>query len=143
MIKIETFHHVSVPIANLENSRKFYEQILGLEKIESRPDLGFEGAWYKLDRDRQLHIIVHDRSKSTLRERKKLDPRDVHFAIRVNNYHETLEFLHSKGYQQNANDELYEMKESPKNPTPWQQIYIMDPDRNVIELNVERPHDEA
>ena len=30
------------------------------------------------------------------------------------------------------------MKESPVNVTPWSQIYVTDPDGNVIELNVER-----
>lgn len=143
MFKIETFHHVSVPVTNLENSKKFYEEILGLEKIEERPPLDYDGAWYKLGDDHQLHLIVHDRSQSTFRERKKLDSGDVHFAVRVKNYQETLEFLRSKGYQQNTDDELCEMEESPNNPTPWQQLYIMDPDRNVIELNAERLHDEA
>jgi catechol-2,3-dioxygenase len=28
--------------------------------------------------------------------------------------------------------------ESPRNMTPWAQIYVTDPDGNVIELNAER-----
>jgi hypothetical protein len=27
------------------------------------------------------------------------------------------------------------MKDRPQNPTPWPQIYVTDPDGNVIELN--------
>jgi hypothetical protein len=30
------------------------------------------------------------------------------------------------------------IKESPDNVTPWAQLYITDPDGNVIEFNAER-----
>jgi hypothetical protein len=31
-----------------------------------------------------------------------------------------------------------ECRALPDNPTPWAQIYVTDPDGNVIELNAER-----
>jgi glyoxylase I family protein len=96
MFTIESIHHVSLPVADLARSKQFYQEILGLTEIK-RPPFDFPGAWYQLG-DRQLHLILH--SNSTFREGKMVDSRDIHFAIRVNSYRETREFLHSKGFIQ-------------------------------------------
>lgn len=134
MFKIETLHHVSLPVTELKVSEKFYGEIVGLKKIE-RPDFKFKGAWYEVG-EQQLHLIVHD--KSTFREGKSVDSRDIHFAIRVSSYRETRDFLRSKGFHPEAEDELMRMKESPDATAGFPQLYIMDPDRNVIELNAEK-----
>jgi catechol 2,3-dioxygenase-like lactoylglutathione lyase family enzyme len=127
---------VTIPVRDLDASRNFYTEILGLQEIE-RPDFDFGGAWYQLG-DRQLHLICDEKATSTFRDGKSLDSRDAHFAVRVKSYRQTRDFLRSKGYSEDAQDELMRMKENPQNPTPWRQLYIMDPDRNVIELNADR-----
>ena len=134
MLKIEILHHVSLPVSDLKRAEQFYESILGLEKIE-RPPFDFEGAWYQLG-DRQLHLIVH--ARSTFRASKEVDSHDIHFAIRVNSYRDTRNFLRSKGYRPDADDEFKKMRENPKATAGFPQLYIMDPDRNVIELNAEQ-----
>ena len=134
MFRIETLHHVSLPVSDLKRSEEFYESILELEKIE-RPPFDFEGAWYQLG-DRQLHLIVHH--GSTFREGKGVDSHDVHFAIRLHSYRDARDFLRSKGYHPEAGDEFKKMRENPKATAGFPQLYIMDPDRNVIELNAER-----
>ena len=133
MFTIESIHHVSLPVADLERSKQFYQEVLGLTEIE-RPPFDFPGAWYQLG-DRQLHLIVHN--NSTFREDKAVDTRDIHFAIRVKSYHETREFLRSKGFHPDAKHEFKKMEERPQSVAGWPQLYIMDPDRNVIELNAE------
>ena len=134
MFTIESIHHISLPITNLERSKQFYQEVLGLIEIE-RPPFDFPGAWFQLG-DRQLHLIVHNHS--TFREGKAVDSRDIHFAIRVDSYRETREFLRSKGFHPEAGDEFKKMKEDPHSTAGWPQLYIMDPDRNVIELNAEQ-----
>ena len=134
MFKIETIHHVSLPVSDRKRAEQFYESILGLAKIE-RPPFDFDGAWYQLG-DRQLHLIVHDRS--TFRASKEVDSHDIHFAIRVNSYCDTRNFLRSKGYHLDAVDEFKKMRENPKATAGFPQLYIMDPDRNIIELNAEQ-----
>jgi len=134
MITMESIHHVSLPVMDLERSKQFYQEVLGLTEI-NRPPFDFPGAWYQLG-DRQLHLIVHN--NSTFRKEKTVDARDIHFAVRVNSYQETREFLHSKGFHPKADDELKKMKESPHSTAGWPQLYIMDPDGNVIELNAEK-----
>ena len=115
---------------------RFYGEILGLQEIQ-RPPFDFGGAWYLLG-DRQLHLIRDEKGTSTFRDGKTLDARDAHLAVRVKSYRQTRDYLRSKGYSEDAQDELIRMKESPQNPTPWRQLYVMDPDRNVIELNADR-----
>ena len=138
MITTKTLHHVSLPVTDLDRSRQFYSEILGLQEIE-RPPFNFPGAWFQVGSG-HIHLIVHNRS--TLRDGKALDSRDIHFAIRVGSYHETRKFLHSKGYHPEAEDPLMKLKESPHATAGFPQLYIMDPDRNMIELNAEHLDEE-
>jgi glyoxylase I family protein len=133
MLEIETIHHVSVPVADLDRARRFYREVLGLQEI-TRPPFDFPGAWYRAG-DRDLHLIVSERS--TFRAGKGIDSRDIHFAIRVSSYRRALEYLRSRGYRPDAKDDLQKIKESPKGTAGFPQIYILDPDRNVIEINAE------
>lgn len=134
MFKIETIHHISLPVTDLKRSMQFYGEVLGLKEIK-RPPFDFPGTWYQVG-DRQLHLIVH--SKSTFREKKPVDSRDIHFAVQVNSYRETRDFLRSKGFHPEAEDEFKNTKESPKGTAGFPQLYILDPDRNVIELNADK-----
>lgn len=123
MLVVETLHHVSIPVTDLERSKHFYGQLLGLPEIV-RPPFDFPGAWYQLG-DRQLHLIVNA-SAGTLRGSSDVDSRDGHYAIRIRSYRETLDHLRAQGIP---------CRERPKNLTPWPQIYVVDPDGNVLELN--------
>lgn len=133
MIEITGLHHVSLPVTNLERSRAFFGGVLGLKEIE-RPPFEFAGAWYGVG-DRQLHLIVHD--KPTLRTRG-IDSHDVHFAMRVTSYRATLEFLKSRGYSSEARDAGLKLRENQWGKAGFPQLFILDPDRHVIELNAAR-----
>jgi glyoxylase I family protein len=121
-------HHVSVCVTDLTRARHFYGEVLGLREL-ARPDLGFPGAWYAVGTTQELHLIVHPPSK-TMRGTPEIDGRDGHFAFRVASYEDTLARLRRYGVA---------LIESPRNATPWAQIYVADPDGNVIEFNLERP----
>jgi glyoxylase I family protein len=130
---VETLHHVSLPVSDLERSKEFYGDVLGLIEVE-RPPFDFPGAWFGLGGDR-LHLIVDE--NSTFRGEKGVDSRDIHCAVRVRSFRDALEFLRSKGYDEKATG-LMEMKVSPHATAGFPQIYILDPDRNVIEINAEK-----
>lgn len=123
---VQTLHHVAVCVTDLARAKYFYGEILGLPEVP-RPAFDFGGAWYECG-GRQLHLIVHPPTR-TLRGTTEIDPRDGHLALRVASYARTLEHLR---YHQVACVEV------PRNLTPWAQIYVVDPDGNVIELNAER-----
>ncbi|HUL02946.1 MAG TPA: VOC family protein [Gemmatimonadales bacterium] len=133
MIDVTGLHHVSLPVTDLERSRAFYRDVLGLKEIE-RPAFEFAGAWFAIG-DRQLHLILHD--KPTLRSRG-IDSHDVHFALRVASYADTVAFLKSHGFSSDARDATKRLRENQWGKAGFPQVFILDPDRHVIELNAER-----
>ena len=133
MIDVQGLHHVSLPVTNLERSRAFYRDVLALREIE-RPPFDFAGAWFRVGSG-QLHLIVHERP--TLRTRG-IDSRDVHFALRVRSYRETRARLAALGYAGDAADEIRRLRDNPQGRAGFPQLFILDPDRHVIELNAER-----
>jgi glyoxylase I family protein len=134
MLGIETLHHVSLPITDLERSKAFYRDVLELKEI-ARPPFDFPGAWYQLG-DRQLHLIVGQ--NSTLRVGKGIDSRDIHFAVQVASYRRAVEHFESKGYRTDSQDEVRRLRLNPSARAGVPQIHLLDPDRNVIEINAER-----
>ena len=56
--------------------------------------------------------------------------------MRVGSYRQTVDYLRSKGYCEDATDgEFQRMILQPHATAGFPQIYILDPDRNVIEIN--------
>jgi catechol 2,3-dioxygenase-like lactoylglutathione lyase family enzyme len=132
-LEIQLVHHVALNATDLEASRRFYREVLCLREIE-RPNFPFPGAWFQVGESQHVHLIVHE--AATRRGNKGVDTRDVHFAVRVPSFRRTLEFLHAKGYREDAPDlDIMKMRVQPKATAGFPQIYILDPDRNVIEIN--------
>ena len=132
-MEIQAIHHVSLTVRDLDLSVRFYGEILGLPPID-RPPFGFPGAWFAVGEVQQLHLIVHD--GATFRGDRGINTRDGHFAVRVGSYRATVEFLRSKGYCEDAPDlDLHKMRLQPHATAGFPQIYILDPDRNMIEIN--------
>ncbi|MBO7748934.1 VOC family protein [Paenibacillus sp. MWE-103] len=126
MIRHEGIHHVSLIVTDLERAKRFYEDVIGLREIP-RPAFDFPGAWYGIgEGGQQLHLIVHP--GETLRG-GGIDTRDGHFAIRVADFDETIAWLSEHGIEHRHNRNSI---------TGFAQIFLTDPDRNIIELNAAR-----
>ena len=104
--------HASVRIRDLERSRQFYEDILGLNPAP-RPELGLPGAWYALGAG-QLHLIQCDQ------EMGGIDPTHPHCAIRVDDLDAIRRQLKA------ACIEMLDFGGT--------QLWVLDPDGNTIEL---------
>lgn len=117
---------MSLTVTNLDRAKSFYSEILGLKEIE-RPNFDFPGAWYGVGQQ-QIHLIVLP-SSQTIRQDKSLSSREGHFALRVESYEETLNWL-----KKNNIDVL----EKPHGKSGFAQIFCADPDGNLIEFNVEQ-----
>ncbi|WP_077624585.1 VOC family protein [Sediminibacillus massiliensis] len=126
MIGFESLHHVSLAVTDIDRAKDFYGNILGLKEID-RPGFDFPGAWYQIG-SQQLHLISYPGSE-TIREKGEMETKDGHFAIRVKDYHQTLNFLK----KQNV-----DVLEKPDSISGFAQIFCMDPDHNLIEFNVDQ-----
>jgi glyoxylase I family protein len=134
-VNVKALHHISLPVTDLERSRRFYREVLGLEEIE-RPPFSVPGAWFRLG-DRELHLVagggvVPHGTETT-------DPCQLHFAVRVVNYQEALEHFRRHGYRDDTDEgELKRMLSLPRSVAGYPQLYLLDPDRHLIEINAER-----
>jgi len=115
------FAHVSVSVTDLDAARAFYGGLLGLPEVE-RPDFGFPGAWYGLGGQLQLHLIVKDRVPHG---GTPFDVRDQHFAIAVADATAAAGLLRDRGVA---------MHELANSPTGLRQVFVKDPDGNMVEL---------
>ena len=50
-------HHATFISSDLARSRGFYEDLLGLQPDPKRPLLGFEGVWYDVAENQQIHLM--------------------------------------------------------------------------------------
>lgn len=113
-------HHVSFAVRDLDRSRAFYQDLLGLEPIE-RPAIGLPGAWYAAG-DGQVHLIETPAGARVGAPPASLTPLANHCAFAIDDYEATLAVLKDRGV------ETFETKPEIG------QLWIRDPDGNVIEL---------
>jgi len=134
VLDVVCLHHVALPVADVPRARLFYAGVLGLVELP-RPPFPFDGAWFAVG-DRVLHLVVAD--DPTFRDGKDVNTRDIHFAIRVASYDDAVAHLRAHGYAPDADDAMRRTREQPRATAGFPQLFLMDPDRNVIELNAAR-----
>jgi catechol 2,3-dioxygenase-like lactoylglutathione lyase family enzyme len=134
-MEIVSIHHVSLAVRDLPRAIEFYRDILELEQIE-RPPFDFPGAWFAVGGGQQLHLIADE--SATFRGKKPLNTRDGHFAVRVRSYRRAVEHLLAKGYRTDLDPlDPLSLRLQARATAGFPQIYILDPDWNVIEINAE------
>jgi len=80
---IKAIDHCSLIVANTSKALEFYKGILGLEVDESRPDLGYPGAWLQVGSG-QIHLLEVPNPDS-IKNRPGHGGRDHHVALQVSN----------------------------------------------------------
>jgi len=113
-LQFEKIDHCSVIITNVEQSRRFYGGILGLEEINKPRTFDFVVVWYDLG-DQHLHLLLKEQA-DTISAR--------HFALRVKDAAAAREYFQAHGV------ETQETTEIPG----ADRFFIHDPDGNRIEI---------
>ena len=112
--KVAQIDHVSVLITNVERSRRFYRDLLGLREIPPPRTFDFVVLWFELG-NQQVHLLLKDKPDT-------ISPR--HFALRVQDIHA------SRAYFTQHRVALEETT-----PIPGaDRFFIRDPDGNRIEV---------
>ena len=50
--------HTTFLTADLSKSRAFYEDMLGLRPDQNRPTMSYDGVWYDIAPNQQIHLMV-------------------------------------------------------------------------------------
>jgi len=121
-MKIRELNHVALHVADLEASRRFYGELLGLEEI-ARPAFKFPGAWYRYGVHQELHLIV---------DAELTGPRGTgtHHALEVDSIEAAAAHLQKVGIA---------FRGVNNRPDGAQQIFFQDPDGHTIELTSNLP----
>jgi len=112
-------NHVSVCATDLETSIRFYEEVLGLERIPT-PNFGFPVQWLRAG-PRQLHLF----------ERPGAGPQYHHFGLTVDDIAAVYERAKARGCLDGDTFTSHLVGL----PGDIVQLYLRDPAGNLVELN--------
>ncbi len=112
--------HHSILIADVERSRAFYTGVLGLEVDDSRPDLSFEGIWFRVG-DQAIHCLRLP-NPDPVSGRPGHGGRDRHVCLKIRSLHALVERLEAAGIP-------YTRSRSGRVA-----LFLRDPDGNAIEV---------
>lgn len=113
-LQVSQIDHCSVLITDVERSRRFYRDLLGLKEINKPRTFDFVALWFELG-NHQLHLLLKDKPDT-------ISPR--HFALRVTDVAAARSYFRERGI---ACQET--------TPIPGaDRFFIADPDGNRIEI---------
>src|SRR5262245_43850641 len=113
-LEVTSIDHVSVIITDLERSRRFYRDVLGLKEIAKPRTFDFRVLWFDLG-NQQLHLLLKP-------DPDKVSPR--HFALRVKDVQAARAYFRERG-----------VPTEETTPIPaCDRFFIADPDSNRIEV---------
>jgi catechol 2,3-dioxygenase-like lactoylglutathione lyase family enzyme len=125
-------HHVSLAVTDLERSRQFYLEMFGLELLP-RPPFDSVGAWFGVG-SLQVHLIQYD--AGTFRPRSTASTLDMHFAFNTKDFDGFITHATSRGYREDAPEgDPHRLMMRRHGPAGFPQVYLLDPDNNIIEVN--------
>ena len=116
-MQILELNHVAIYVKDVEKSVAFYKEVLGLALLP-RPAFDFPGAWFRLGKSQELHLIGN-RSDDVYQNKRR------HFALRVTSTEEAEKKLKRKGVTYSG---------PGRRPDGAIQLFLQDPDGYFIEL---------
>jgi catechol 2,3-dioxygenase-like lactoylglutathione lyase family enzyme len=126
-INVTSFDHVTIICADLDATRRFYVDLLGMTEVP-RPAFKFPGLWFQSG-----NVQIHATEESTEAGKAgwadrggKVTSRGHHFAFAVDDMAKALESVQAHGVR----------IASPLQTRPdgFKQVYLYDPDGHVVEL---------
>ena len=91
-MEILDLNHVALHVKDIETSAAFYRDVIGLPDMP-RPSFGFPGAWFRIGKDQELHLIGGRELEVVA------DKRGTHFALQVDSIEEAWSRMESRGAQ--------------------------------------------
>lgn len=117
---VRAIDHCSLIVADTSRALEFYAGILALKVDESRPDLGYPGAWLQIGNG-QIHLLEVPNPYS-VQNRHAHGGRDYHVALQVSDLEKVIAKLRAAGID-------YSESKSGRAA-----LFCRDFDENTIEL---------
>jgi len=118
-LQVTQIDHVSVVVTDVERSRRFYRDLLGLREIAKPRTFDFVVLWFDLG-NQQLHLLLKDRPDT-------ISPR--HFALRVADAAAARDYFRQRG-----------VAVAETTPIPGaDRFFIADPDQSRTRLKIAEP----
>ena len=113
--------HTTFLTADLTQSRAFYEGILGLKPDPNRPMMSYDGVWYNISPNQQIHLMLLPNPEAGL-QRPAHGGRDRHVALAVSEIAKLIARLDQAGI-------AYTLSQSGRRA-----LFCRDPDQNALEF---------
>ena len=113
--------HATLLVDDLEKARTFYERVLGFTLSTSRPKMSFEGVWYDIAPQQQIHLMQLPNPEAGL-QRPENGGRDRHLAFAVDDLTVLIKLLQGSGIRYNLSQ------------TGRRALFCRDPDDNALEF---------
>ena len=113
--------HATFLSADLATSRAFYEGVLGLRRAPNRPAMSYDGVWYDVAPNQQIHLMLLPNPEAGL-QRPAHGGRDRHVALAVSDLATLVERLELAGV-------AYTLSQSGRRA-----LFCRDPDGNALEF---------
>jgi glyoxylase I family protein len=113
--------HASLISTDLARSREFYEGVLGLRPDPNRPNMSYDGLWYDVAPNQQIHLLMLPNPEAGL-QRPVHGGRDRHVALAVSDITKLIARLDQTKI-------AYTLSQSGRRA-----LFCRDPDDNALEF---------
>ena len=126
-IQALTFDHITLVVNDLEASRKFYVDTLGVSEVP-RPNFSFAGLWFQIGVT-QIHLIESNEESGPAGYPDQViraNTRNHHLAFRVDDAMAAAAIVKELG--------LPIVSDAKQRPDGAVQVFVNDPDGHIVEL---------
>lgn len=125
---IKGLDHVNIIAADLEETARFYQAVLGLRRGARPDEMDFAGSWLLDEAGRPIiHLMTHDPERHGAGARDSMPTGSIdHVAFACEDFAATLHRCETLGIGHKVNDRKY---------GDFRQIFVTDPNNVLLELN--------
>jgi catechol 2,3-dioxygenase-like lactoylglutathione lyase family enzyme len=126
-IQVKSIDHVTLVVKDLERSRRFYVDVLGMREVP-RPAFSFAGSWFQAGAT-QIHLILEYSGSGpagNLVPEHQRTSRTHHLAFLVDDAEAVVPLL--------LKNDVRLLGGVKPRPDGFLQVFVTDPDGHVIEL---------